>query len=89
MLLKLFIFNDWSISHFISKFSKNLLYNLIIKCKKIKEVNLPSLSIVCNSIINETIAEFIYPEFQKVALAHSAAAQLDCTEAAEWASATF
>ena len=34
-------------------------------------------------------AEFIYPDFQKVALAHSAAAQLHCTEAAEWASATF
>ena len=34
-------------------------------------------------------AEFIYPEFQKVALAHSAAAQLDSTEATDWASATF
>ena len=40
-------------------------------------------------IFDHTNAEFIYPEFQKVALAHSAAAQLDCTEAAEWASATF
>ena len=40
-------------------------------------------------ISDDTNAEFIYPEFQKVALAHSAASQLDGTEAAEWASATF